>query len=129
VKVEFSQADDEERTPLAEVAWIDGAADVRSDDEELATALRRAFRKSPVVTDDASLRRRGTSGEVVIQPGTLEWFRAVALVRAAAETGLAARIVPEIEGGFDPAADYRPFDEKIERLASRSTAPGTDLRP
>jgi hypothetical protein len=129
VKVEFSRADDEERTSLAEVVWADGAVDVRSDDEELSTALRHAFRRSPVVTDDASLRRRGTFGEVVIQPGTLEWFRAAALVRAPAETGLAARIVPEIEGGFDPAADYRPFDEKIERLASRSTAPRTDVRP
>ena len=32
-------------------------------------------------------------------------------------TGLVARFVPGVtEGGFDPAAQYRSFDDSIERL-------------
>jgi hypothetical protein len=130
VRVQFYRADDEERTALAEVAWADGAIEVTSDDDELASKLRKAFRRTPVVTDDAAFRRRGTYGEVVLQPGDLEWFRAAALVRATAETGLAATVVPGIiEGGFDPAANYRSFGEQIERLVTRSTDRVTDLRP
>lgn len=130
MKVQFFRADDEERTPLAEVAWVDGAIEVTSEDDDLASDLRRAFRRIPVVTDDAAFRRRGTYGEVVLQPGDLEWFRAAALVRATAETGLVATIVPGIaEGGFDPAANYRPFGEQMERLVTRSTDRGTDIRP
>jgi hypothetical protein len=128
VKVVFSRPDDEERTQLAEVVWADGTVDARSDDEDLRARLVHAFRRTPVVIDDPALRRMGTHGEVVLQPGDLEWFRAAALVRATEETGLAATIVPEITGGYDPAADYRPFGEKIERLASHADG-GTDLRP
>ena len=40
-------------------------------------------------------------------------------VRVPAELGLVARLVPGVtEGGFDPAAGYRRFDESIERLES-----------
>jgi len=43
----------------------------------------------------------------------------VAYVRVPAELGLVARLVPGVtEGGFDPAAGYRRFDESIERLES-----------
>jgi hypothetical protein len=56
-----------------------------------------------------------------LQPGDLEWFRAVAQSRATDESGLAARFVPgTIVGGFDPAANYRRFEEQIERLDARS---------
>lgn len=129
MKVEFYDAADEERTKLASVAWIDGVVVVSSDDDELASKLRRSFRRTPVVTDDAAFRRLGTHGEVVLQPGDLEWFRAAAQVRATEETGLAATVVPEIVGGYDPAANYRTFDEQIEHLASRTGDRGTDLRP
>jgi len=130
VKAAFYRPDDEERITLAEATWSDGAVDVSSDDEELASKIRHAFRRSPVVTDDASFRRLGTHGEVVLQPGDLEWFRAAALVRAPPETGLAATIVPEItEGGYDPAANYRTFGDQIERLSDRTGHRGTDLRP
>ena len=129
MKVEFSRPDDEERTTVAVATWADGTVDVSSDDDELAAAVRHAFRRTPVVTDDASFRRLGTHGEVVLQPGDLEWFRAAALVRATVETGLAVTVVPGIVGGYDPAADYRPFGDEIERLASRAARRGTDLRP
>jgi hypothetical protein len=57
---------------------------------------------------------------VVLQPGSLEWFRATAFTRVPAETGLGARAVADtIDGGYDPAANYRPFDEQIERIDAR----------
>jgi hypothetical protein len=55
----------------------------------------------------------------MLQPGGLEWFRAVAQFRVPAETGLVARTVPGVaRGGYDPAANYRRFSEQIERLGS-----------
>jgi hypothetical protein len=93
---------------------------VEAEDAELKAAIQRAFRPVPVVVDDPSLRYPGTSGESVLQPGDLEWFRAVAQVRVPAETGLIARAVPGVTaGGYDPAANYRRFSEQIERLESR----------
>jgi hypothetical protein len=93
---------------------------VESDDAELAGRLRRAFRSTPVVVDDPARRYPGTNGESILQPGDLEWFRAVALGRARADTGLTPRFVPNPSaGGYDPAANYRPFPEQIERLDAR----------
>jgi hypothetical protein len=58
----------------------------------------------------------------MIQPGTMEWFRAAAQVRVPAETGLASRLVPGItEGGFDPAAQHGSFNEEISRLTTPLT--------
>ncbi len=94
---------------------------VEADDPALKASIERAFRPVPVVVDDPSLRYPGTSGESVLQPGDLQWFRAVAQVRVRAETGLVARSVPGVAfGGYDPAANYRRFSEQIERLESRS---------
>ncbi len=102
---------------MASATWNGRDVVVEAADPAVRAQLVRAFRPTPVVTDDASLRRMGTSGDVVIQPADLEWFRAVALVRAVAETQLHPRFVPGVtEGGFDPAANYRPFHEQIERL-------------
>ena len=110
---------DEPDAVLATVAWADGRSVISSDDEEIAAALTRAFRHTPVVIDDASYRRLGTSGDVQIQPGSLEWFRAVVQARVPAETGLIGRFVPGVsQGGFDPAAAYRTFKDSIERLTT-----------
>ena len=107
---------------IATVDWRDGRATVEAEDGEIADALRRAFRPTPVVIDDRSLRYPGTTGDVVLQPGDLEWVRGVALVRVPAETGLLPRFVPGIRaGGYDPAANYRRFPEQIERLDARAT--------
>ena len=105
---------------MASATWLGGRVVVESDDPELKASIERAFRPVPVVVDDASLRYAGTRGESVLQPGDLEWFRAVAQVRVLAETGLIARAVPGVTvGGYDPAANYRRFSEQIERLESR----------
>ncbi|MEX1263113.1 MAG: hypothetical protein WEE66_04105 [Actinomycetota bacterium] len=129
MKVEFSRsapapADGSEVAPapshVGTATWVDGKAMIDSDDEEVRQVLERAFRSTPVmVTDDASYRRQGTHGEVLVAPGSLEWFRAVVFNRAPAEAGVEARLVPGItEGGYDPAAGYRRFEESIERLSS-----------
>jgi hypothetical protein len=118
---EFLRPDDEERHVVVTAAWDGRRARVEADVEELRAGVVKAFRPTPVVVDDASYRRLGTHGSVVIQPGDLEWFRAVAQVRVPAETGLLARLVPGVsEGGFDPAASYRRFEEQLERLDTRA---------
>jgi hypothetical protein len=107
---------------VAVVSWRDGRAIVDSDDPAVAEGLRRAFRATPIVVDDPARRYPGTRGESILQPGDLEWFRGVALVRAPAETGLIPRFVPSPGvGGFDPAANYRTFPEQVERLEARNS--------
>jgi hypothetical protein len=108
-------------TLVGSATWRDGSIEIDADDADTRTALERVFRRTPVVTDDAAYRRQGTSGEVQLQPGNLEWFRAAAQVRAPAEAGVVARVVPGVtQGGYDPAAGYRTFEESIERLESHT---------
>jgi hypothetical protein len=117
VKVEFHLPDAPDDV-LVTAEWHDGEVVVTSDDETRRARVEKAYRRTPVVLDDASYRRMGTSGEVVIQPGTLEWFRAVTQSRARSETGLSPRSVPDVRrgAGYDPAAGYRTFEEQVERL-------------
>jgi hypothetical protein len=106
---------------VGSATWSGDGVVVEAEDPELRAKIERAFRAVPVVVDDRSLRYPGTSGESVVQPGDLEWFRAVAQVRVPAETGLVARSVPGVTiGGYDPAANYRRFFEQVARLESRS---------
>lgn len=116
MRVEFYRPDEPD-TVVATAAWRDGGVGVEAEDAAVRDALIRAFRPTPVVVDDAARRRQGTHGEVVVQPGTLEWFREVAKVRATQESGMAARFVPGVtEGGYDPAAQYRTFEQSVERF-------------
>jgi hypothetical protein len=120
VKAEFHPPDDPD-TVVARVTWSDGEVIIESDVEGIADTLRSAFRRTPVLVDDASRHQQGTNGEVLVQPGDLEWFRAVAQVRVPVETGLATRLIPGTqEGGYDPASGYRTFDETVDRLTSFS---------
>lgn len=121
MNVEFYQPEDEQKATVATASWDGAGVTVAAADEAIRDALAHAFRRSSVSVDDQSLRRLGTSGPTVVQPGSLEWFRTVANVRATAESGLAARLIPGVEvGGFDPAAGYRRFDEQLERLDART---------
>lgn len=96
--------------------WNGTGAVVEADDEPIRQAIRRIFRPTPVLIDDPSMRSYGTAGPVVLPPGSLRWFRAVAETRCEAE-GLEVRFVPESEGamGWDPAGAYRTFNDAIER--------------
>jgi hypothetical protein len=121
MNVEYFRADDEQKQTVATVSWNGREVAVTAEGASARDELAHAFRRTPVVVDDPSLRRAGTSGPVVLQPGDLEWFRAVARYRATEETGLVARFVPgAVIGGFDPAAGYRTFDEQLERLDART---------
>jgi hypothetical protein len=124
MRVEFHPPDDPERV-VAEAVWDGSHAVVRAPDEERRAAVERFFRPTPVVLEDPALRPRGSRGETVLQPGSLEWFRAAALTRAA-DAGLAARIVPEVAGpgGWDPAAAYRTFRQSVDLLLARSGRAG-----
>lgn len=76
------------------------------------------LRPIPVVVEDPSLRRIGTRGEVLLHPGSFAWFREAVRTRAEA-LGLAVRFAPtSMEGGWDPAAQYRDFEEQVERLSA-----------
>ena len=108
---------DEPDTVVATGIWGNGTVTVEAEDDAIRHTLMRAFRPTPVVVDDPALRRQGTHGEVIVQPGTLEWFREVSKTRATQESGLSARFVPGVtEGGYDPAAQYRTFEQSVERL-------------
>lgn len=117
MKVEFLQPGTDEPTVVATATWDGHDVTLDAGDPAVLEGLARAFRRTPVVVDDPAYRRLGTHGDVLVAPGDLEWFRAVAQVRVVAETGLVARFVPGIsEGGYDPAAGYRRFEEQIDRL-------------
>ena len=86
MKAEFYREDAPDDV-VATASWDGRNVAVDSEDDALAATITRSFRRTPIVTDDAAYRRQGTSGEVQIQPGSLEWFRAAAQVRATAESG------------------------------------------
>jgi hypothetical protein len=105
---------------VGHATWTGSRADVAAEGDADREAITAVFRATPVVTDDAAYRRQGTRGEVVVQPGSLSWFRAAAFARAP-DFGLVARAVPGVrEGGWDPAAQYRSFGDAVERLGLRT---------
>jgi hypothetical protein len=80
--------------------------------------LDALLRPRPIVVDDASLRPLGSHGVTVLEPGSLEWFRA-ALASRAEKLGLAVRFVADdVSNGWDPASNYRTFAAQTRRLAS-----------
>lgn len=105
-------------TLIGSAAWRGGRVDVEAEDEAVGQTVRRIFRPTPVVIDDPSMRSYGTSGPVVLPPGSLRWFRAAAETRSGAD-GLGVRFVPESDRamGWDPAGAYRTFNDAIERKA------------
>jgi hypothetical protein len=119
MKVEFYREDAPDDV-VAIASWDGRDVTVDCEDEALGVIVTKSFRRTPVVTDDGAYRRQGASGAVQLQPGSLEWFRAAAQIRATVESGLLARLVPGItEGGFDPAAGYRSFRDAVDRLSRR----------
>ncbi len=106
---------DDPKKVLATVRWARRGLDI-SADREIEAKIRQVFRPTPVVVDDPAYRSSGTSGPVVLHPGSLLWFRSAAQVRSGAE-GLKVRFVPEGQDvmGWDPAGAYRTFGETVER--------------
>lgn len=120
MRVEFYRSDAPD-TIVATATWRRPSVSVDTEDDALRDRLVLAFRPTPAVVAVPTSPQQGTKGETVVQPGTLEWFRTVAQGRASVESGLAARFVPGIgEGGYDPAAQYRTFEESMEGLADHA---------
>jgi len=117
MRAEFYRPDDE-GVVVGVARWDGRVAHVESDDDRTRSVISRIFRATPVVVDDASLRPMGARGEAVLQPGSLDWFRAAAASRARQE-GLQVRFVPEAggQGGWDPASAYRTFRQAVARMA------------
>ena len=109
-------AEGEPETLVAVATWTDGGASVDVRDSS-AAGVEDVARPTPVAVDDPSLRQRGTRGDVLLQPGDREWF--IAAVRTRAEAlGLSVRFVSHAgPGGWDPASQYRTFEEQVEKLA------------
>lgn len=81
--------------------------------------LGAILRPMPLVIDDPSLRAQGTHGEILLEPGSLPWFRAALQTRTEA-LGLSVRFVPGVrEGGWDPAGRSGTFEERVGRLTSQ----------
>ena len=116
MRVEFVRPNAPEDV-VGRAQWDGRRAAVEAEEDDIRAKLSHIFRITPVVANDASMRMLGASGDSVLQPGSLEWFRAAALTRAEAE-GLSARIVPDLEPGegWDPAGDYRTFRNEIRRI-------------
>jgi hypothetical protein len=113
MRVELFRADTPDDV-VAVLAWNDGHPVVESGAEVAGVA--ELLRPTPVQTDDPALRKLGTSGESVLTPGSLAWFRAAIATRAAA-LGFGVRFVTaEVRGGWDPASNYRRFESQVQRL-------------
>jgi hypothetical protein len=116
MRAELHRPEDPDR-PVAVAVW-DGRRARLEVLEGAPEGTAEILRPTPVAVEDASLRRLGTYGEVLLHPGTFEWFREALRTRAEA-LGLAVRFVPvKVESGWDPAAAYRTFGEQVERLTS-----------
>jgi hypothetical protein len=101
---------------VAVATWRDGSGRIEATGEAI-DGLDSLLRPTPVVVDDAALRPLGTHGDVALSPGSPVWFRAALSLRAGS-LGLSVRFVAEdVRNGWDPAANYRTFEEQIGRLA------------
>ena len=116
MRAELYRPDEPERV-VALADWSGTGASIEVI-EPAVEGLDRVLRPTPVVVSDPALLPRGARGEAVLQPGSLEWFRAALLTRAP-PLGLAVRfVVGDVRNGWDPAANYRTFDEQVRRLTA-----------
>jgi hypothetical protein len=105
---------------VAQATWVGPGVEIEAGDEATGDAMARVFRPIPAVVDDPALRTAGTSGPVLLSPGSLRWFLAAARARSEAE-GLSVSFSPAGRGalGWDPAGSYRTFADQVERLERR----------
>ena len=119
MRAEFYRPDDVEDV-VGVARWDGRTVHVDAPEEEMRSRISRVFRLTPVVADDPAFRPLGTRGEAVLEPGTLDWFRAAAVTRVG--EGLSVRLVPEVQGqgGWDPASAYRTFRQAVATMVARS---------
>jgi hypothetical protein len=116
VRAELYRSNDP-RAVVAVATWSNGRASLEVLDPSVE-GLDGLLRPTPVVVDDPSLRGPGTGGESLLEPGSLGWFRAALAMRAEPLDLRVRFVATQIVGGWDPAANYRRFDEQVERLSS-----------
>jgi hypothetical protein len=105
MRAEFFRPDTPDEV-LAVVVWEGRSASIEMADDSIRRSLERIFRLSQV--------SRGSDGPTAgtaqaVEPGDLEWFRTVAMVRGEQED-LGVRFVTDTPGGWDPAGTYRSMD-------------------
>ena len=130
MRAEFVRPDGESVVVVGSATWTDDGIGVGAPAPSVADTLRAMFRPAPVVVDDPALLPPGSSGPVVLQPGSLLWFSATARAGASRE-GLTVRLVPPQPRGvtWDPAGSYRPFSESISRADRLGVAHAESERP
>lgn len=107
MRAEFYRSDEPELT-IGVAEWDGRRAVIDAGGDEARRSLERIFRSSAVAIDDPSSRPPGAHGPTVVEAGDLEWFRAAAIVRGAAE-GYAVRFATNAPGGWDPALDPQTY--------------------
>jgi hypothetical protein len=105
MRAEFFRPDKPDEV-LGVAVWDGRRASIEAGDESVREALERIFRPSPVSRAGQSVGPAAGSGDAVLEPGDLDWFRSVAMLRGERE-GLGVRFVSEAPGGWDPAGTYR----------------------
>jgi hypothetical protein len=108
---------------VAVATWNEGRSHIEATGDPIE-GLERLLRATPVLVVDGATSQIGASGDTLEQPGSPEWFRAALLDRAPA-LGLGVRFVEDdVRNGWDPAANYRTFEQQEWRLASEDPVPG-----
>ena len=125
MRAEFRPSDSSEDY-VGHAVWVEGGIQVEANEQGDVQVIQEIFRRTPIAVDDRALRTAGTSGPIVLQPGTLQWFLAAARVRGEAR-GFSVTLIPEgfASMGWDPAASYRTFTQSFERKerAGRASFP------
>jgi len=123
VRAELARPDAPDEV-VGKATWDGRTVRIEASNPDEEQAIRRIFRSTPVVVDDASLRGPGATGPSVLEPGDLQWFIAAARTRAQKE-GLTVRLVAtDGDGmGWDPAVAYRSFREAVARRDLRTQTP------
>lgn len=107
---------------VATAVWDGREARIDTEHGSVRGMLVRVFRPVPVAVDDPSRRALGTSGDVVAEPGDLDWFLAAAQVRGEKE-GLAVRFASDHPGGWDPAGAYRRMGDWVGEREAGAAQP------
>jgi hypothetical protein len=118
VRAEFYRAEDPKQV-VGTAEWTAAGVRTEGTHEDVKAALGRIFHPASIAVDEPAYRSAGTTGPVVLQPGSLRWFTSAARVRGEAE-GLRVRLVAGERSGpaWDPAGAYRPFTSVVERQAA-----------
>ena len=122
VNVEYYEPDDEQKLDRRHRSL--GRPRGHRSRRTTPSCARRSRTRSgarPSSSTIASLRRLGTHGAVDrSNRATSSGSAPCARYRATDESGLGGAVRPgTMVGGYDPAANYRPFEEQVERLDAR----------